>query len=76
MEFIRNQYRHCKTILVMGNSKALIAMADLPEAMPNGEPDPGILFSADGKDKKAFQSFIQAIGQHRHFERETDPPAV
>ena len=76
MEFIRNQYRHCKAILVLGTSMDLISMADIPQASFNQEDDPGMIFSADGKDKKTIQSFIQAIARHRHFERETDPPAV
>ena len=76
MEFIRNQYRHCKTILVLGDGKALIVQAGLPGALPDGKVDPGMIFSVDGKDKKVIQGFIQAIGRHRHFEREIDPPAV
>ncbi len=76
MEFIRNQYRHCKTVLVLGKSKALVLQAGLPGALPDGKADPGMIFSVDGKDKKVIESFIHAVGQHRHFERETDPPRV
>ena len=76
MEFIRDQYRHCKTILVLGEGKTLILQAGLPGALPDGKTDLGMIFSVDGKDKKVIDGFIQAVGQHRHFERETDPPAV
>ena len=76
MEFIRDQYRHCKTILVLGTAKALISQAGLPSTLPDGEADPGLIFWSDIKDKKAIKNFVQAIGRHRHFERETDPPGV
>ena len=80
MEFIRDQYRHCKSILVMGASKALMSKAGIPDALPNGEADPGVVVSADGKaatsSSSAAVAFIQAMGRHRHFERETDPPLV
>ena len=79
MEFIRDQYRHCKSILVLGESKALTAKAGIPDALPNGQADPGIVFSAitdRANSASVTQAFIQAMGRHRHFERETDPPLV
>ena len=76
IEFIRNQYRHCKAILVLGTSKALIARAEIPDALADGTSDPGIAFSANGKHEDAVKTFFKAIEKHRHFERETDPPLV
>ena len=76
IEFIRNQYRHCKAILVLGTSKALIARAEIPDALADGTSDPGIVFSANGKHEDAIKTFFKAIQKHRHFERETDPPLV
>lgn len=76
LEFVRNQYRHCKAILVLGSSKALASKADIPDALAEGMADPGLIFSANGTHEEAYKNFIQAIGQHRHFERETDPPTV
>ena len=76
MEFIRDQYRHCKSILVMGASTALMLKAGVPGALPDGQADPGIVFSSSEKGvsaASAAEAFIQAIGKHRHFERETDP---
>ena len=76
MEFIKTQYRHCKPILALGG--ALVDNAMLPSSLPNGEPDPGLLTATDGKTDKAalIERFIGAIGKHRFFERETDPPRV
>ena len=79
MEFIRDQYRHCKSILVLGASKALVLKAAIPDTLPNGEADPGLVFSTDAiaaTSSSAAVAFIQAMGRHRHFERETNPPKV
>ena len=79
MEFIRDQYRHCKSILVMGASTALMSKAGIPDTLPSGQADSGIVFSSSDQGvspASAVKAFIQAIAKHRHFERETDPPLV
>ena len=79
MEFIRDQYRHCKSILVMGASTALMSKAGIPDMLPSGQADSGIVFSSSDQGvspASAVKAFIQAIAKHRHFERETDPPLV
>ena len=43
-------------------------------ALPDGQPDPGVITTADVS--KAADRFIAAIAKHRHFARETDPPRV
>jgi catalase len=75
MEFIKDQYRHCKTILVLGASRALLDKAGVPAALPDGEPDPGLLFAA-GDAAEVVDAFVQAVGGPRHTVRETDPPRV
>ena len=79
MEFIRDQHRHCKSILVLGSSKALMSKAGIPDLLSNGDADPGIVYSSNesGSDAtSAAEAFVKAMGKHRHFERETDPPMV
>ena len=79
MEFIRDQYRHCKSILVMGASTALMSKAGIPDTLPSGQADSGIVFSSSDQGvspASAVEAFIQALAKHRHFERETDPPLV
>ena len=76
MEFIRNQYRHCKAILVLGTSKALLSKAEIPNVLPNGKADPGLVISAGDNHYDAIQTFIRAVEQHRNFERESDPSMV
>lgn len=68
VDFVKEQYRHCKTILLLG--QALADKAMLPATLPDGQADPGLLRGADGA------AFIEALSHHRHYQRETDPPAV
>jgi catalase len=74
VEFLKDQYRHCKPILVLGAGTGLIEKAGIPLTVPAGEADPGIVVSADGR--KAFEAFKSAIAAHRHYARETNPPRV
>jgi catalase len=76
LEFIRDQYRHCKPILAMGSGAMLLAQAGIGSSLPNGQPDPGIVLTAAEGNGKGFASFVAAIARHRHHERETDPPRV
>jgi catalase len=70
MDFISNQYRHGKTILALGASKALIDRAGVAATLANGDADPGILIAAATKADGAVADFITALGRHRHPERE------
>jgi catalase len=76
IEFVKDQYRHCKPILVLGRGAALLEAAGIAEALPGGAPDPGLVLAPSGAAAAALPAFIQAIAKHRHFERETDPPSV
>jgi len=74
LEFIKDQYRHCKPILALGAGKRLLEAARVPPKLIDGAPDPGLVF-ADAA-ARAARDFIAAIAKHRHFERQTDPPRV
>jgi catalase len=74
MEFVTNQYRHCKTILSLGASSTLLASAGISLTLPSGDVDPGLFVI--GTEDDATDAFIEAIARHRHPERETDPPIV
>ena len=76
IEFVRNQYRHCKAMLVLGASTALMTKADIPDALADGMADPGIIITSNGELEDGMDKFVKAIEKHRHFERETDPPRV
>src|SRR5262249_10585401 len=78
IEFVKDQYRHCKPLLVLGAGRELLQRAQIPESLISGAPDPGIVVGMEHGDgmEAAFNAFIEALGKHRHFERETDPPHV
>ena len=72
MEFVKDQYRHCKTILALGASSALLEKAGIRAELPDGTVDPGLLIG----DVDLVDAFIAAVGQHRHPQRDVDPPLV
>jgi catalase len=76
LEFVKDQYRHCKPILSIGAAGKLFEKAGIPAALPSGGADPGLILAAGGVTAATTRAFITALGQHRHFERETDPPLV
>ena len=73
IEFIKDQYRHCKPMLVVGAASALLEKAGVPATLPSGKPDPGVIVQRGG-GSEAIAAFVDAMARHRHFERETDPP--
>ena len=76
-DFITNQYRHGKTLLALGASKALLDKAGVAATMPTGDADPGVLLAEGGKGIAATAAaFIAAVAMHRHPAREIDPPPV
>jgi len=76
MEFIKDTYRHCKAILAVGESRALLQAAGTPVALPGGEADPGIVLGNAKSISRDVQDFIETVARHRHPERDTDPPRV
>ncbi|OWQ46580.1 catalase HPII [Roseateles noduli] len=72
-EFIRDQFRHCKPILALGQGVRLLEAAGLGPAI-DPDPAPGIFIADSAAD--GANALIEGLGTHRHFERETDPPKV
>jgi catalase len=70
-EFVRDQFRHCKTIMAVGAATALLDAAGIPA----DHEDAGLIRMADAR-RDPSAAFIAALGQHRHFGRETDPPLL
>jgi len=75
LEFIKDQYRHCKPILSIGASDQLLTACGIDATPPNGQPDRGLIVTSDA-GSESVAGFIEAIAKHRHFGRETDPPRV
>ena len=83
LEFAREQYRHCKPLLVLGGATTFLDAAGIKPSLPDGRPDPGIVTGAggdrtagDGSAGDPAATFLKALAAHRHFAREMDPPAV
>lgn len=74
LETVRDQYRHCKTLVALGTGADLLDMAGVPAALPSGAADPGITRTGDAS--LAAEALLQGLARHRHPERETDPPAL
>ena len=74
LEFLKDQYRHCKTILALGAGAQLLEQAGIHRELPDGRPDPGLLL-ADGTDSDV-EAFVAALAKHRHFARDVDPPLI
>jgi catalase len=75
LEFLKDQYRHCKTILALGNSNELLDQTGIASTLPSGAKDAGLITESDGKSG-FVQKFIDAMAKHRHPERDRDPPLV
>ena len=80
-DFIGQQYRHCKAMLMLGDGGAeLLAAVGLPVELQDGRPDPGIVMagttsrSADTASSAGIETFIAAVAHHRHPEREFVAP--
>jgi len=76
-EFVTEAYKHCKTVAANGEGAEILQLAGLSVGASsdggNGEDqmsDAGVLVGSNGDLKGLATEFIQAIGQHRHWERE------
>jgi catalase len=68
LEFIKDQYRHCKPILALGAGEQLLQACGIDRALPDGQCDPGLIIASDTSAVAA--DFVAAIAKHRHFARE------
>ena len=75
-EFIKDQFRHGKTVLALGAAAVLLEGLGIPATLPTGGRDPGVVI-VDPREEALFaKAFIKALANHRHPQRETDPPRV
>jgi catalase len=64
-EFLKDQYRHCKPILMLGVGQRVVEAAGVP-----------IGDRADWALVRELPAFMEAVGRHRNWDRATDPPGV
>ncbi|MDR6599346.1 catalase [Achromobacter deleyi] len=71
LEFLRDAFRHGKTLMALGAGATLFEAAGItPDASDGG------LLTGSGTPANSAAAFIQALAKHRHPERETAPPGV
>lgn len=75
-EFLKDQYRHCKPLLVIGEGSELLQNGGIPLALSSGASDPGLILCPEGLEPDTAGRFAAAIAKHRHFDRALDPPRV
>jgi catalase len=79
VELVQDAFRHAKTIGATAEGIELVAACKLPgvitdvkEADPAEQP--GVVLGRPGKAGGFAASFVAALKQHRHFDRETKVP--
>ncbi|ODA20064.1 hypothetical protein A9G00_35775 [Achromobacter xylosoxidans] len=70
MEFVRDSYRHGKTLLALGEGADVLEAAGIAPA----EDDGGLIIGE--ASQKVAAGFLKALARHRHPEREHTPPVV
>ena len=72
VHFVLEAYKHCKAIAASGSGAALMLSLGIEARKDSGlsKPQSGVVLSGPGALQPEFvQAFIEAIGQHRHWER-------
>ncbi len=61
--------------MAIGAGQTVLDACGIPLVLPSGEIDPGLVVEAASPDM-TIDAFIAAVGRHRHFARDSDPPRV
>jgi catalase len=70
-DFVREQYRHCKPIYVIGD-ESLLGLAGVPSTFADGTVDSAIIIDQEKMQSGSLSQFKNALAGHRSFERERD----
>lgn len=72
VEFVKDQYRHCKAIFAVGSGKMLLDAASIPVEVP----DAALVVAPSNKSQESLEKFVSAVAKHRNWARATDPPHI
>ncbi|HEY0892971.1 MAG TPA: catalase, partial [Cellvibrio sp.] len=75
LDFVQQQYRHCKPVYVIGDEE-LLALARVPATYANGTVDPAVIVDQKKMERSSLAQFKTALAAHRPFMREQDPSAM
>ena len=73
IDFLRDQYAHCKPMLVFGTAATLLTKAGLDGKLPDGSDDPTVIMSDANANGSGLATFETALAGHRSFAREQAP---
>ena len=76
LEFLKLQFRHLKPMLAVGSGAVLLRAAHIPDKLPDGQPDPGVISAETCDLADALARFVTVLARHRVYARDTDPPRV
>lgn len=76
LEFLKLQFRHLKPVLAIGGGGVLLRTAHIPDRLPDGAPDPGVIVADTCDLADALAQFVAVLARHRVYARDTDPPRV
>lgn len=68
-EFVRDAFKHCKTIGGVGAGADLVS-GFLKEAAVDLRADRGLILVREGGSRKVGEAFVKAMAEHRHWPRE------
>lgn len=69
IDFVRQQYRHCKPIYAIA-SDSILAAAGIPSRFSDGAVDPTMIVDQETIQAHSLAQFKTALAGHRSFERE------
>ena len=75
LEFIRDQYRHCKPMLISRYVYEMLEKLGITKTLDNEKPDLSLIIS-DKSSSESIKGFINILGKPRNFSRETSPPKI
>lgn len=75
-EFVKEAYKHCKTVGASGAGSGLLSAAGLDGESDRRTEDKGLIVGTDKDIRGTATSFIAAMARHRHWEREAAAPPV
>ncbi len=69
IHFVNEMYKHCKAIAATGEGLDLIRATSVPSGKDSPQ-DPALILDENGGAAKIAKKFINAIAQHRNWDRE------
>ena len=76
MDFLRDQYKHGKPMLMLGGASALLQQAGIPSTLPDGGVDDALVLGDAATLEAAFASFKTALAGFRQAKRDANAPKV